>query len=70
MQEPNYITPEQATQQGLVSVTIPMTHSETWIIQNILTDLRQGNIPCAAVTSPQGIEVWRATSGMKINTNP
>lgn len=67
-QEPNYLTIESATQQGLTSITTPMTHGETWIICNILDDLRRGNIPCAAVVTPQGTEVWRATSGMKFNT--
>lgn len=59
------MTPDQAADQGMVSITTAFSKGEQWMLQNILTGLRRMNILCAAVQVSKGLEVWRTTSGMK-----
>lgn len=59
------MTPDQAADQGMVSITTAFSKGEQWMIPNTLAHLRRANILCAAVQVAEGIEVWRTTSGMK-----
>ena len=42
----------------------PFTDGETWMIGNIVADLRRGGIPCEVRVLPNGErEVWRSVAG-------
>lgn len=58
------ISQESAMEKGMVSVTTPFSPGEMWMLPNFLADLRRGNILCAIVATPAGVEVWRTISGM------
>lgn len=61
------ISRDSAMSKGMASITTPFSPSEMWMLPRFLADLRRGNILCSAVETPEGIEVWRTISGMRLS---
>ena len=61
----NPITTQQAEEQGLRPLSGPYTIGQTWMLENVLADMRRGQIEHAVVTTETGTEVWRSNFGWK-----
>jgi len=61
----NPLTTQQAQEQGLRPLAGSYTESEGWMIENVLADMRRGQIDHAVVTTENGTEVWRSNFGWK-----
>ena len=55
----NLTTPDEATAAGYRWLTTPYFLKERWMLDNVLADMRRGNIDAIEVRQPTGIEVWR-----------
>ena len=58
---PLRLSPEDAEAKGYHSITYKIDpHTEMWILDNVLRDLRAGNISFVIVVFEDGqLEVWR-----------
>lgn len=62
----NTLSEAQADAEGFKRLTYPIDMNvEQWILDNIVTDMQRGGIPCCLVVQPTGLEVWRKPRCMR-----
>jgi len=54
------ISPEEAIALGMGRLAAPYAKNEEWMMQNVINDMKRGNITHAIVKGKVGKEVWRS----------
>ena len=53
------MTPQQAKANGSRPMTNPYRPEEQWMLDNVVADMKRGNIDHCLVEVVGGVEVWR-----------